>query len=627
MVDSTLSDSAQRKGTIMNNIKLRERSRSILQTVITVVFMAMALAGLPGEAIGQWTTNGNNINNTNTGSVGIGTSTPESAVKLHVAGPVLSTGSFGGYSFRNRESSTSADDWVWYSTGNVARLWRPGSGDLLGVTTSGNLGLGTISPNQKLSVVGTGAFYNSTPIQPSGVRGLFMGNFSVGSSIWSYNYVAGTGDSLNISAQDISLNTYVSGNGVPRLFINNAGSVGIGTTAPNQTLTVAGYNTSSFGSTAQIIGTAPSGTLQNQLNITSSANTWGLILGQNNGGAGTTGYHCAGCAHVVNFNNAALILGTNNTERMTVTGAGNVGVGTTAPAHKLDVQGGAVNASGGLCIAGDCKSTWSQVSGNSSQWTTSGSNIYYNSGNIGIGTGAPASAKLVISGTAGAEGLDLSTTDQYANLRVIRNSNSGFDKDLFLQYGAGAGSKIHFYSNNSESMTLTAGKLGIGTTTPGAKLDVNGDANVNGNITATGNIAAKYQDVAEWVPSRQKLAPGTVVVLDTELSNHVTASASAYDTRVAGVISAQPGVILGEGGEGKVMVATTGRVKVKAEATRAPIKVGDLLVTSEREGVAMKSMPLDLGGTPIHRPGTLIGKALEPLEKGTGEILVLLSLQ
>jgi len=29
----------------------------------------------------------------------------------------------------------------------------------------------------------------------------------------------------------------------------------------------------------------------------------------------------------------------------------------------------------------------------------------------------------------------------------------------------------------------------------------------------------------------------------------------------------------------------------------------------------------------MHRPGTLIGKALEPLEKGQGEILVLLSLQ
>jgi hypothetical protein len=41
----------------------------------------------------------------------------------------------------------------------------------------------------------------------------------------------------------------------------------------------------------------------------------------------------------------------------------------------------------------------------------------------------------------------------------------------------------------------------------------------------------------------------------------------------------------------------------------------------------MKSVPVEIGGVRIHRPGTLIGKALEPLEKGTGEILVLLSLQ
>jgi hypothetical protein len=74
-------------------------------------------------------------------------------------------------------------------------------------------------------------------------------------------------------------------------------------------------------------------------------------------------------------------------------------------------------------------------------------------------------------------------------------------------------------------------------------------------------------------------------------------------------------------------VATTGRVKVRVDATRGAIRVGDLLVTGETPGVAMRSQPLELSGVPIHRPGTLIGKALEPLEKGTGEILVLLSLQ
>ena len=55
--------------------------------------------------------------------------------------------------------------------------------------------------------------------------------------------------------------------------------------------------------------------------------------------------------------------------------------------------------------------------------------------------------------------------------------------------------------------------------------------------------------------------------------------------------------------------------------------IGDLLVTSNVPGVAMKSEPIDLGGVQIHRSGTLIGKALELLEKGSGTILVLLSLQ
>jgi hypothetical protein len=96
---------------------------------------------------------------------------------------------------------------------------------------------------------------------------------------------------------------------------------------------------------------------------------------------------------------------------------------------------------------------------------------------------------------------------------------------------------------------------------------------------------------------------------------------------VAGVVSAQPGVTLGERAENKVLVATTGRVKVKVDATAGPINVGDLLVTSDRVGVAMKSQPINVGGVQIHRPGSLIGRALEPLQSGTGEILVLLSLQ
>jgi hypothetical protein len=172
------------------------------------------------------------------------------------------------------------------------------------------------------------------------------------------------------------------------------------------------------------------------------------------------------------------------------------------------------------------------------------------------------------------------------------------------------------------------GAVGIGTTTPDPayKLHVVGDANFVGTVTGT-NIKAKYQDVAEWVPSVAPLMPATVVVLDAARSNHVTPSLRSYDSSVAGVVSAQPGIILGDEGPSKSLIATTGRVLVRVDASRHPIAIGDLLVTSDKPGLAMKSIPIDLQGIAFHRPGTLVGKALEPLASGEGEILVLLSLQ
>jgi len=118
-----------------------------------------------------------------------------------------------------------------------------------------------------------------------------------------------------------------------------------------------------------------------------------------------------------------------------------------------------------------------------------------------------------------------------------------------------------------------------------------------------------------------------VVVLDRNFINHVTASSRAYDTKVAGVVSEKPGVILGEASPSKAQVATTGRVRVRVDASRGAIAVGDLLVTADKPGMAMKSEPVSVAGIEMHRPGTLIGKALEPLGSGEGEILVLLSLQ
>jgi hypothetical protein len=68
-------------------------------------------------------------------------------------------------------------------------------------------------------------------------------------------------------------------------------------------------------------------------------------------------------------------------------------------------------------------------------------------------------------------------------------------------------------------------------------------------------------------------------------------------------------------------------VKVKVDASYDSIKTGDLLTTSPTRGHAMKAQPVDIGGVEIHRPGTIIGKAMEPLESGTGLIEVFVTLQ
>lgn len=204
------------------------------------------------------------------------------------------------------------------------------------------------------------------------------------------------------------------------------------------------------------------------------------------------------------------------------------------------------------------------------------------------------------------------------------DGRAGWDRFAIMRVPPGAGGHV----DNKELFAVSStGAAVIGPAGgSGLKLTVNGDAHFTGSVTG-GNIQAMYQDVAEWVPAIGALDVGSVVIVAPEQVNAVAASTESYDPRVAGVVSSQPGLILGEGGDSKVMVATMGRVKVKVDATRAPIRAGDLLVTSSTTGMAMKSEPLKFGDVDIHRPGTLVGKALEPLASGTGEILVLLSLQ
>jgi len=288
-------------------------------------------------------------------------------------------------------------------------------------------------------------------------------------------------------------------------------------------------------------------------------------------------------------------------------------------------------------------------------------NTFPSSGNVGIGTTSPnkkldvvdsSNPQLRLTNTAGSAYTDFQvvSTGQLVispsgvDITMIKPMSVAATSDAFRFYystddnkrwgiGTGAGGLFHIiqrgdsWADEGARLTINRdGNVGIGIN-PTEKLHVFGNGKFTGNVTADGTIQAKYQDIAEWVPATEQLAAGTVVVLDQTKSNRVISSTAAYDTRVAGVISSQPGITLGEPSAGRVPVATTGRVRVKVDADRAPIQIGDLLVTSDISGMAMKSEPVNLGGVQFHRPGTIVGKALEPLAKGKGEILVLLSLQ
>ena len=262
----------------------------------------------------------------------------------------------------------------------------------------------------------------------------------------------------------------------------------------------------------------------------------------------------------------------------------------------------------------------------------------YVSGNVGVGVTAQPYAKLTVSGssaTSNTAGVASSyggiLLSNYIDTTVVLRTLGGGHSQLATDY---PGRFLSFATGQfAERMRIdTNGNVGIGTTAPAYMLDVNGATRIAGNLTVGGtltggNIAAKYRDIAEWVEAASDIEDGTVVILNPEVSDQVMPSARSYDTTVAGVVSAQPGLVLGEESGTREKIATTGRVRVKVDATVAPIKIGDLLVTSDKPGFAMKSQPVDISGMTFHRPGTIIGKALEPFASGTGEILVLLSMQ
>ena len=203
---------------------------------------------------------------------------------------------------------------------------------------------------------------------------------------------------------------------------------------------------------------------------------------------------------------------------------------------------------------------------------------------------------------------------------AIGRNTSSSGSALYVKYGANAN-----YSNNATQMVIESdGDVGIGTSSPAAKLHVNGTARVN-------VLEVMGADVAERFPttSCDPVEPGTVMAIDPANPGKLCVARGAYNHCVAGIVSGAGntpvGAILGNlPGESSDSppIALSGRVWVRCDARERAIAPGDLLTTSDTPGCAMAV------SDPARATGAVLGKAMTSLDRGeSGLVLVLVGLQ
>jgi hypothetical protein len=204
---------------------------------------------------------------------------------------------------------------------------------------------------------------------------------------------------------------------------------------------------------------------------------------------------------------------------------GNAGIGTNAPANRLVVGSEATGATGapGSTIevgnpSGNSFLTLGQDSNDKAvlKWVYNSSPAYgyvslsaangtsvlalqQNGGNVGIGTATPISGLTLQTGT----GYGFVHTDGARSIGTYINASGGW-------FGTQSNHPLLFYTagGNPQMTLLTNGNFGIGTTNPGAKLDVSGTANFSAGTAGVTAVIAQATDVTASNTGVSGLADG-----------------------------------------------------------------------------------------------------------------------
>ncbi|MCH8741378.1 hypothetical protein IH779_00495 [Patescibacteria group bacterium] len=379
------------------------------------------------------------------GNVGIGTTNP--GAKLEIAGQIKITGGTpgAGQVLTTLDASGLA---TWEIPAGGSGFWTASGANIYNLN-SGNVGIGTASPSQKLHVsVSSG---NVAQRLSSGTNNAY---WAVAGSSGSYSSIAVAGDVvLRSDGGDLILQGRNAGDiffttGNPdsvKMTILNSGNVGIGLSGPSQLLHIDGIVQAAtfYAST----GVSTFGTSIINPGVV-KATSFCLDDGETNCVSGTwpsggAGLWTASGANIYNSN------------------SGNVGIGDTTPTFKLDITGNlrattdiradddliffgelmpdGVTCSNGQILKRTGSNNWdcaADDTGGSGLWTASGANIYNsNSGNVGIGATSPTIDLAIGDNDSGLNSTGDGVLDLWANggARVqVRDTRVTVTNDLYI---------------------------------------------------------------------------------------------------------------------------------------------------------------------------------------------------